>query len=80
MTRLNARAGSFALMLAVALALPAHAYIDPGSGALVIQALVSALVGALFFARSYLMRIARSFRRLLGGKDGAGSDPTKPVS
>ena len=30
----------------------AHAYIDPGSGALILQLLMAALFGALFFIRS----------------------------
>ena len=40
------------------------AYIDPGSGALVWQALLSAAFGALFFAR----RIAVRLRTLVPGR------------
>jgi hypothetical protein len=41
------------LSLVFLTALPdAHAYIDPGSGALLWQALLAAFVGALFYVRS----------------------------
>ena len=39
------------------------AYIDPGSGALLLQALLAALVGGLFYMRSFLLDIGR---RVLG--------------
>jgi len=51
------------LLLALALLLlptrPAHAYVDPGSGALMVQALLASIVGI-----SIAMR--RSLRRVLG--------------
>jgi hypothetical protein len=36
---------------------PAQAYIDPGSGALVVQAALSALFGTLFLARRTLRKV-----------------------
>lgn len=47
-------------LLGIALALearPAQAYIDPGSGALVMQVVLSALFGTLFLARRTLRNI-----------------------
>jgi hypothetical protein len=44
----------------------AYAYIDPGTGALLLQALLAALFGALFFARRLLGRFLGSGARLLG--------------
>lgn len=62
------------LALAVA-AFPAlaHAYIDPGFGALVWQAAVAAVIGAVFFLRS---TIAASFRWMKLKISGAPA--TKP--
>ena len=43
-----------------------HAYIDPGTGAMVIQALIAAFFGFLFFVRSIRKAIVGFFKRLLG--------------
>ena len=80
LAHVSPRIRALIVFLAVTWAAPAHAYIDPGSGALVIQVLVSAFVGVLFFARGFLMRVASRIRRLLGGRDTTGSDPNEPVS
>ena len=58
-------------LLVVCLAFPraARAYIDPGSGALIWQALLAAFFGAMFYGR----RIVRSVRAWLGRKE-----PLKP--
>lgn len=47
------------------------AYIDPGTGSLVVQALIATLVAVPFFFRQ---QIGRAVRRLRGGKP-----PTSPV-
>jgi hypothetical protein len=52
------------LIVGIFTALPAYGYIDPGTGALVIQAVISAVVGGLFLARSALAKIARRVQRL----------------
>ena len=56
-------------LLAVALLLPsmAYAYIDPGFGALVWQALFAAIVGSLFFLRSTIAATGRWIRRKVTG-------------
>ena len=41
----------------------ASAYIDPGAGSLVVQAVVAALVTAGFLARSFWSRLVGVFRR-----------------
>lgn len=43
--------------------MPVFAYIDPGSGSLVIQALIAALVGVPFFFRRQIGRLVSAFRR-----------------
>jgi hypothetical protein len=58
----------------------AHAYIDPGSGALLIQAVLSGLFGFIFIARKTLSRIAS---RLFGTKPAAPvadtEEPSRPA-
>ncbi len=56
------------------------AYIDAGSGSLIIQAAIAVLVGVPFFFRSQIGRAGRAVRRAVGRKpsevrsnDGGGS-------
>lgn len=45
------------LLLPVAVSQPAHAYIDPGTAGLLLQALIGGAVGALFVIRLYWQKI-----------------------
>ena len=47
-----------------------HAYIDPGSGSLIVQALVAGLVAVPIFFRHQIARIVRTVR----GKDHDTTD------
>ena len=64
------RLGSWLSALVALLALilaspkPAHAYVDPGSGAMLWQMAAAALVGSLF----YVHRVARWIRRVTGSR------------
>lgn len=49
----------FMILVLVAAEMPAYGYTDPGSGALIWQALMAAIVGASFYFR----RIISWFRR-----------------
>ena len=51
---------------------PILAYIDAGSGSLIIQALIAAIVAAPFVLRQ---QISKAYRRLRGRTDA----PTQPV-
>jgi hypothetical protein len=42
------------------------AYIDPGSGSLIIQATIAAIVGVSFFFRTQIGRAGRAVRRAIG--------------
>jgi hypothetical protein len=42
-------------------ATPAYAYIDPGTGSLIIQMLLAALVGSVFYLRTIIRRIKSFF-------------------
>lgn len=64
------------IFLALALLAPAaaHAYVDPGFGALVWQAAFAAIVGAIFFLRNTIGASFRWMRKKMGGGD-AGTPP-----
>lgn len=48
---------------------PAHAYIDPGSGSFLLQILLAAVVGAMFYARQGADAVKRFISRLFGKKE-----------
>ncbi|MBA4162522.1 MAG: hypothetical protein C0515_10705 [Novosphingobium sp.] len=41
----------------LAVAAPAHAYLDPSTGSIILQATIGAIAGATLFARTFLYRI-----------------------
>ena len=45
------------LFLSTLLERPAYAYLDPGTGSLILQSLIGAIAGVLFFGRHYLMKL-----------------------
>ncbi len=47
-------------------AVPAHAYLDPGTGSFIFQIMVGAVVGAVFVLKSYFNKIADRARSLFG--------------
>ena len=53
----------------------ADAYIDPGSGSLVIQALVAGLFTAVLFFRRALGRLLQGLRRAVGRRPEDPPDP-----
>lgn len=46
----------------------AHAYMDPGSGSFLLQILLAAFVGAMFYFRQGMDAIKRFFSRIFGKK------------
>jgi hypothetical protein len=42
-------------------ATPAYAYIDPGTGSLIVQMLLAALVGSMFYLRTIIRKIKAFF-------------------
>jgi len=48
---------SAGLLLSVIIIQPAHAYIDPGTAGLLLQAIIGGVVGALFTIRIYWQKI-----------------------
>jgi hypothetical protein len=58
------------MLAALMLAAPdANAYIDPGTGSIILQSLIAAIVGGLFFLRSWWGRIKAFFTRSAGRED-----------
>jgi hypothetical protein len=68
----NIRCG---LLLAVigAVAIPnnAYAYLDPGTGSVVLQVVIAGFLGALFTFKSYVRAAVSTISRLFGKKDNA---------
>lgn len=52
-----AKITSMGLLFLVAIPMPAHAYIDPGTAGLLLQAIIGGAVGALFTIRIYWQKI-----------------------
>lgn len=48
------------------------AYLDPGSGSYILQILIAALLGSLFFFRSFFGKIIKFFRK--GSEDVQATD------
>jgi len=47
---------------------PAYAYIDPGTGGMLLQLLLGGVVGALVVIKLYWFRLRQTVKRLFGGK------------
>ncbi len=56
----------------------AFAYIDPGSGSLLLQIVMSAVFGALFLARNLIAKGAATARRWFGGR-AEETPPNPPI-
>ena len=58
-----AYASALVLSLVLATTQPSHAYLDPGTGSIVLQAVMGAVACALVLGRSYLLRIKERFQQ-----------------
>jgi hypothetical protein len=47
----------------LSVAAPAHAYLDPATGSIILQAVIGAIAGATLFLRTSLFRIKSMFVR-----------------
>ncbi len=58
-------------------ATPAHAYVDPGTGSLLLQSIIGGIVGGMFIIRTYWAR----FRAFLSGQRGdVSTEEAAPVA
>jgi len=60
-------AGFFAWLAAIPV--PAHAYLDAATGSIMVQALLGAIGGAAFYARTITAKIKSLFRRNEGSTE-----------
>ena len=52
----------------------AFAYLDPGTGSIILQGIIGAVAGGLFFARTYIDRIKAYFGRDKANRDSVVDD------
>lgn len=64
----------FALMMTAGVSESAFAYIDPGTGSLLLQGLLAAIVGALAGIKFYWEKISNAFARLFGRRQSSDQD------
>lgn len=50
----------------------AHAYLDPGTGSIILQGLIAGIIGTAAFARMYWTRLKFIFRRTFGRDQDEG--------
>ncbi len=60
-----------AVFIVVALSRPAHAYLDPGTGSIILQSIIGAVAGAMVIGRSYIYRL----KAWLGSKQNERTPP-----
>lgn len=72
-------AAAFTPVTAIAAGQPLEirvAYLDPGTGSLIIQAIVAALAGAVVVITSYWQKIRTLFRRSSRGSERSNTTPS----
>ncbi len=57
---------NLALIASLASTMPAHAYIDPATGTLIVQSLIGGIAAAATLAGVYIAKVRAFFNRLLG--------------
>lgn len=60
-----------AAIISVASSEPAFAYIDPGTGSMILQGIIGGVAGGLFIMRTYWARVVSFFS---GGRKGAPAE------
>lgn len=58
----------FAAIAALVIPANAHAYIDPGTGSVIVQAVIGAVVAVGFFLKTNWLRVKHFVGKLFGGK------------
>lgn len=63
-------------MLGFALAEPAHAYLDPGTGSFIFQLIIAGILGALFLFKAYWKKLVTALRKLIPRNHKSDDDQT----
>jgi hypothetical protein len=66
-----------ALTISVASAGPAHAYLDPGTGSIILQSLIGAVAAGLVIGRYYLYRVKAWFGLTADTTHKSGQQPSE---
>lgn len=74
----NWLAGIFAAVLLIGAPTEAMAYLDPGTGSMLLQGLIAAVAAVATFASVFWQRVKGFFASLLGRKRGPDDDDTPP--
>lgn len=70
------RRGALAAVLALGIAGPAQAYIDPGTGSMLLQVIGAGIAGAIFYFREIRIKVMSLFsRREAPAADDASEPP-----
>lgn len=59
------------IVMSLTFAVPAYAYLDPGSGSIILQGIIAAIAGGLAAAKLYWSKLKNFYRRHIG-KTGSG--------
>ena len=66
---MNQKSVTVLSMLVIAFPLPVDAYLDPGTGSILLQGLLAGAAGVAVVGRLYWVKIKQSARRTFGRKD-----------
>jgi hypothetical protein len=70
---------SIFIFFLISAALPAHAYVDPGTGSLAVQFVIGSIVAAGFLLKTYYYQAKRKFLKLFGRGTSDMQDPAQPA-
>lgn len=62
------------LLLIAVFPFPAHAYLDPGTGSMIIHLLIGAIAGSLVTLKIYWAKVKGFINRSAGAGDSTGTD------
>jgi hypothetical protein len=62
------------LGLLLSISSPAHAYLDPATGSIIVQTIIAAVAGWAAYSRSFTARAREFFGRIVRGRDKTGSE------
>jgi hypothetical protein len=67
---------ALAFSISIALAQPAHAYLDPGTGSIILQSLIGAVAAGLVLGRTYIHQV-KGWLGLLPKQDENAERPSE---